>query len=64
MTPKPSGKKDSDGNPYLYYCCGDVNRDGLASSCGFSNIGSKPFEEFVIKVIGEIGRHPDVIKAT
>lgn len=64
MTPKPSGKKDSDGNPYLYYCCGDVNRDGLASSCGFSNIGSKPFEEFVIKVIGEMGRHPDVIKAT
>ena len=64
MTPKPSGKKDSDGNPYLYYCCGDVYRDGLASSCGFSNIGSKPFAEFVIKVIGEIGRHPDVIKAT
>ena len=64
MTPKPSGKKDPDGNPYLYHYCGDVNRDGFASSCGLRNEGSKPFEELVIKVIGEIGRHPDVIKAT
>ncbi len=63
MTPKPSGKKDPDGNPYLYYCCGDVTKDGSASLCELRNIGSKPFEEFVIKVIGEIGKHPDTVAA-
>ena len=64
MTPKPAEKKDPDGNPYLYYSCGDVTKDGSASPCEVRNLGSKAFEEFVIKVIGEIGKHPDVIAST
>ena len=64
MTPKPSGKKDPDGNPYLYYCCGDVTKDGSTSPCELRNIGSRAFEEFVVKVVGEIGKHPDVIAST
>lgn len=64
MTPKPSGKKDPEGNPYLYYSCGDVTKDGSASPCELRNISSKPFEEFIIKVIGEFGKHPDIIAST
>jgi DNA invertase Pin-like site-specific DNA recombinase len=64
MTPKPSGKKDPNGNPYLYYSCGDVTKDGSASPCQIRNISSKGFEEFVVKVVGEIGKHPEVIAST
>jgi len=64
MTPKPSGKKDSEGNPYLYYSCGDVTKDGSNSPCELRNISSRPFEEFVVKVIAEIGKRPDIIATT
>ncbi len=64
MTPKPSGKKDPTGNPYVYYSCGDVTKDGSASPCELRNISSKPFEEFVINVLTEFGKHPKAIAET
>ncbi|MGK0188349.1 MAG: hypothetical protein ACI9R3_004141 [Verrucomicrobiales bacterium] len=41
-----------------------VSKDGSASPCELRNISSIAFEAFVIKVVGEIGKHPDVIAAT
>lgn len=32
LTPKPGGKKDKNGNPYLYYTCNNVSKDGRHSS--------------------------------
>ena len=64
MTPKPAGKKDPTGKPYVYYCCGDVAKEGSASGCDLRQLPSKPFEEFVVSTIGEFGRHPEIIAST
>ncbi len=63
LTPKPSGKKDPNGNPYLYYTCNEVSKDGKAAACSLRNLPARPFEKFVVEIISEMGKHPDVIKA-
>ena len=63
LTPKPGGKKDKDGNPYLYYTCNNVSKDGKASTCSVRNVPARAMDDFVLQIVGEIGRHPDVIKA-
>ena len=63
LTPKPSGKKDKDGNPYLYYVCNDVNKGGKAASCELRNLPARQVEDFIIGIVSEMGRHPDVIEA-
>lgn len=64
LVPKPAGKKDSDGNPYLYYTCGDLNKHGKKTDCVLRNIPARAFEDFIIKLLAELGKHPDVVKAT
>ena len=38
LTPKPGGKKDKDGSPYLYYTCNDVSKDGKAAACTLRSV--------------------------
>jgi site-specific DNA recombinase len=64
LTPKASGKLDKHGNPYLYYVCNDVSKEGKAASCALRNLPAREFEEFIIETIGQIGQHPEVIAAT
>jgi len=64
LVPKPAGKKDKDGNPYLYYTCGDLNKHGKKTDCVLRNIPARAFEDFIIKLLAELGKHPDVVKAT
>lgn len=61
LTPYPSGKKDKDGNPYLYYTCTHVTKDGSDAECPLRSIPARPFEELIVGYLGEIGRHPEVI---
>ncbi len=63
LTPKPAGKKDPDGNPYLYYTCNNVSKEGGQAQCSVRNIPVRPFEDLIIRYIGEIGKHPEIIKA-
>lgn len=63
LTPYPSGKKDPEGNPYVYYSCGHVSKSGRLSKCPVRSIPAKPFESCIINYIGQIGRHPEVIEA-
>ncbi len=63
LTPKPGGKKDRNGNPYLYYTCNEVSKDGRAASCTVRNLPGRTLDEFVLRIIGELGRHPDLIKS-
>ena len=63
LTPYPSGKKDPDGNPYLYYTCTHVSKDGKASPCPVRSIPARAFEDLIISYLGEIGRHPEIIEA-
>ena len=64
LIPKPAGKKDADGNPYLYYTCGDINKHGKSAACSLRNIPARAFEDFIIKLLSELGKHPDVVRAT
>ena len=64
LTPKPAGKKDPQGNPYLYYTCTNVSKDGGAATCRVRNIPVRPFEDLIIGYIGQIGENPEIIEAT
>jgi site-specific DNA recombinase len=63
LTPYPSGKKDHDGKPYLYYTCARVTKDGTHSDCPVRNIPARAFEDLMIGYLGEIGKHPEIIEA-
>lgn len=62
LTPKPGGKRDKNGNPYLYYTCNNVSKDGKASPCTVRNVPARTMDDFIMGIIGELGRHPDVIR--
>lgn len=62
--PEACGKKDKDGNPYLYYVCGDLNKHGKSDNCVLRNLPARGFEEFLLKLMGELGKHPEIIRAT
>ncbi len=64
LTPKPAGKKDKHGNQYLYYTCTNVSKEGEEAKCSVRNIPARPFEDLIVGYIGEIGKHPDIIKAS
>lgn len=64
LVPKPAGKKDASGNPYLYYTCGDVNKHGKQNGCVLRSLPARAFEDFILKLIGELGKHPEIVKAT
>jgi DNA invertase Pin-like site-specific DNA recombinase len=63
LTPYPAGKKDKDGQPYLYYTCTHVTKDGSAAQCPVRHVPARAFEDLIIGYLGEIGRHPEVISA-
>ena len=64
LTPKPAGKKDPQGAPYLYYTCTNVSKEGGEASCQVRNIPVRPFEDLIIRYIGQIGEHPELIEQT
>ena len=64
LSPYPAGKKDKDGNPYLYYACTSMTKEGSASKCPVRSIPARMFEALVIGYVAEIGKHPEVIKET
>ncbi len=64
LTPYPAGKKDKQGNPYLYYTCTRVSKEGGEAECPVRSIPARAFEELIIRYLGQIGHHPDIIKAT
>lgn len=63
LTPHPAGKKDQYGNPYLYYTCTNVYKEGSEAACLVRNIPVRAFEDLIIQYIGQIGKHPDLIDA-
>ncbi len=64
MSPKPGGKRDNEGNPRNYYTCQHVNNYGKDSECTVRNLPGKTFDDFIITIISEFGKHPDIIRAT
>jgi site-specific DNA recombinase len=64
LTPYPAGKKDQNGNPYLYYTCTNVTKEGSEATCPVRSLPARAFEDLIIGYISEIGRHPDIIRRT
>lgn len=51
------------GEPYLYYACIHVTKDGSAADCPVRSIPARAFEDLIVNYIGEIGKHPEIIEA-
>ncbi len=64
MSPKPGGKRTKTGEQRPYYTCQDVIRYKKASKCDIRNLPGKKFDTFIVNAIGELGRHPEIIKST
>ncbi|WP_158279866.1 recombinase family protein [Coraliomargarita sinensis] len=64
MSPKPGGKPDKDGNPRNYYVCQNVISYGRGSDCAIRNLPGKAIDDFLVEIIGEFGKHPEIIKET
>jgi len=61
MTPFPSGKKDSDGNSYLYYTCTDVIHKKNHSQCKLRSFSARTFENTVKKFLSDLGSNKSIL---
>lgn len=64
MSPKPGGKRGTNGEQRPYYTCQEVIRYGKASPCEVRSLPGKAFDAFVVRAIGEMGQRPELIKST
>lgn len=64
LTPYPAGKKDKNGNPYLYYTCTHVVKEGGEAPCSVRSLPAREFEDLILGFIGELAKHPAMIKET
>ncbi len=62
LTPYPAGKKDKDGNPYLYYACGRVVDFGTNSDCKVRLIPARQFENIIKKCLIDLGNNKALIE--
>ena len=61
MTPYPSGKKDKNGNPYLYYTCGNVSDFGGHSKCNVRMVPAREFESTIKQALKNLGKNKALI---
>lgn len=64
MTPKAGGKKNAEGIARSYYTCQSVVQFGAASGCTLRSITATGFDAFAVRLIGEFGKNPSLIKQT
>lgn len=64
ITPYPSGKKDKNGEPYLYYACGRVVDFGKNSPCKVRMIPAREFEKTIKDALVELGKNKTLIEST
>lgn len=64
MSPKQGGKRDKEGKPRNYYTCQNVINYGKDSDCAIRNLPGNAMDEFLVEIIAEFGKHPDIIKET
>ena len=64
LTPYPAGKKDKNGNPYLYYACGKVVDFGKHSSCRVRMLPAREFENIIKKSLIDLGHNKALIEST
>ena len=63
MTPFPSGKKNRDGKPYLYYTCTSVVHDKRRSACKLRTLPARPFEKTVKQFLRCLSENQTILNA-
>lgn len=63
MTPTPAGKRDKDGNPYLYYSCIANHPDGKDSKCSIRAIPARPIEQALKRVLSNLGQNKQLLES-
>ncbi len=61
MTPVPSGKRDKDGNQYLYYVCTEVNHYKDAKTCKVRTLPARLIENTMIHYLRDLGQKPELL---
>ncbi|MBU1122493.1 MAG: recombinase family protein [Candidatus Omnitrophota bacterium] len=61
MTPYPSGKKQKDGTPYLYYTCVIVSKEPKDSECKVRYLPAREFENIIKKTISDISKNKKLL---
>jgi len=64
LTPYPAGKKDKNGNPYLYYACGKVVDFGKHSPCRVRMLPAREFEKIIKKSLIDLGNNKALLEST
>jgi DNA invertase Pin-like site-specific DNA recombinase len=63
LVPQASGKLDPQGQRYRYYTCCGVLRERTDSKCGLRRVSAVGLERAVIRLLGQLSRHPSVVEA-
>ena len=63
LTPYPSGKKDKNGQPYLYYACGKVVDNGKNSDCKVRMLPAREFEAIIKQALQGLGQNKALINS-
>ncbi|MBI3553248.1 MAG: recombinase family protein [Elusimicrobia bacterium] len=62
MTPYPAGKKDKDGNPYLYYSCIAIHPEGKDSKCKVRALSAREIENAIKDALRKIGDNKQLLE--
>lgn len=63
MTPCPAGKKDKDGNPYLYYSCIALHPEGKDSTCTVRALPARQFEDMIRESLRKLGQNQTLLNS-
>lgn len=63
MIPDASGNRDPSGRVYRYYTCGQTHKEKADSPCPIRRVQANALEHAIIAQIGELVRHPDIIRS-
>jgi len=61
LVPSDSGKKSASGIKYRYYTCSSVLKESQAP-CSVGRLPADALEKAVVSVLGEVAKHPSIIK--
>jgi hypothetical protein len=62
LVPSDSGKRNAFGAKYRYYVCNAVLKEEHTVQCTVGRLSADALEKAVVAVLGEVSKHPSIIK--
>ncbi|OAM87141.1 hypothetical protein AW736_24225 [Termitidicoccus mucosus] len=62
LVPSDSGKRNASGGKYRYYTCSAVLKEKHTAQCTVGRLSADALEKAVVTVLGEVAKHPSIIK--